>query len=112
MCVHGILPFLTARTVASLKCNSNSYHQEEAEITKLMSSRPRQQRRWLDGITNSMEFEPTPGDSEGQEGSLVRCHAHDRDESDTRERLNSNNKQAQELYSAGFGATRAGGEGS
>ena len=56
----------------------------------------------MDGITNSMEFEPTPGDSEGQEGSLVRCHAHDRDESDTTERLNSNNKQAQELYSAGF----------
>ena len=34
--------------------------------------RGRQRMRWLDGITDSMTFEQTLGDSEGQ-GSLVCC---------------------------------------
>ena len=34
--------------------------------------RGQQRMRWLDGITDSMEFEQTLGDSEGQ-GSLMYC---------------------------------------
>ena len=34
--------------------------------------RGQQRMRWLDGITDSMEFEQTLGDGEGQ-GSLVCC---------------------------------------
>ena len=52
---------------------------------------------------NGHEFEQAQGDGEGQEGSPVRCHPRNRDESDTTERLNNNNNnQAQELYSVGF----------
>ena len=40
---------------------------------------------------NGCEFEQTPGDSEGQ-GSLVCCSPWGRKESDTTERLNTNNK--------------------
>ena len=98
---HGLLSFLTARRGASFKCNSASHHQEEAEIAKLTSSRPRQQRRRLGGTTDSMDTSLSQLQEirEGQEGSLVRGHPRDRDESDTTERLN--NTQAQELCSAG-----------
>ena len=46
---------------------------------------------WWDGITDSMEmnFEQTPGDSEGQ-GSLVCCSPWDCKESDTTKQLNNN----------------------
>ena len=51
--------------------------------------RGQQRMRWLDGITNSMdmEFEQTPGDSEGQ-GSLVCCSPWGHKESDMTELLN------------------------
>ena len=50
--------------------------------------RGQQRRRWLDGITNSMdEFEQAPGDGEGQ-GSLECCSPWGHKESDTTERLN------------------------
>ena len=51
--------------------------------------RGRQRMRWLDGITYSMdvEFEWTPGVSDGQ-GGLACCNSWGRKESDTTERLN------------------------
>ena len=36
--------------------------------------RGQERMRWLDGITDSVEFEQTPGDCEGQ-GSLVCCNS-------------------------------------
>ena len=49
--------------------------------------------RWPDGISDSMdiEFEQTPGDSEGQ-GSLACCSPWGCKELDTSYRLNKNNK--------------------
>ena len=46
--------------------------------------RGRQRKRWLDGITDSMdiEFEQAPGDGEGQ-GSLASCSPWGHKESDT-----------------------------
>ena len=38
--------------------------------------------KWLDGITDSVEFEQAPGDGERQ-GSLACCSAWGRKESDT-----------------------------
>ena len=49
--------------------------------------RGQQSMRWLDGITNSIESEWTPGDGDGQ-GGLVCCNSWGRKESDTTERLN------------------------
>jgi len=46
--------------------------------------------KWLDGITDSVEFEQAPGDGERQ-GSLVCCSPWGRKESDTTERQNNNN---------------------
>ena len=46
--------------------------------------------RWLDGITDSVEFEQAPGDGERQ-GSLACCSAWGRKESDMTERQNNNN---------------------
>ena len=43
--------------------------------------------RWLDGITNSHEFEQALGVGDGQ-GSLVYCSAWGHKELDTTERLN------------------------
>ena len=51
--------------------------------------RGQQRMRWLDGITNSMEFEQALGDGEGQ-GSLACCSPWGHKESDTTEQLNSN----------------------
>ena len=48
--------------------------------------RGRQRMRWLDGITNSIESEWTPGDGDGQ-GGLVCCNSWGRKELDTTERL-------------------------
>ena len=45
--------------------------------------------KWLDGITDSVEFEQAPGDGERQ-GSLVCCSPWGRKESDTTERQNNN----------------------
>ena len=56
--------------------------------------------RWLDDITNSMEFGQAPGVGDGQ-GGLVCCSPWGRKESDTTEQLN-NNKNAQKQY-AQFG---------
>ena len=49
--------------------------------------------RWLDTINelNELEFEQTPGDSEGQ-GCLVCCSPQGCKESDTAQELNNNNK--------------------
>ena len=59
--------------------------------------RGQQRRRWLDGITNSMdEFEQAPGDGEGQ-GSLECCSLQGHKESDTTECPNNNNNQGQRL---------------
>ena len=49
--------------------------------------RGRQRMRWLDGITDSMESEWTPGVGDGQ-GGLACCDSWRRKESDTTERLN------------------------
>ena len=49
--------------------------------------RGRPRMRWLDGITDSVEFEWTPGDSDGQ-GGLVCCDSWGHKESDTTEQLN------------------------
>ena len=51
----------------------------------------RQRMRWLDGIIDSkdLEFDQTPGDSEGQ-GGLVCCSLWGHKESDMTEQLNSN----------------------
>ena len=43
--------------------------------------------RWLDGITNSMEFEQAPGVGDRQ-GSLVCCSPWGRKELDITEQLN------------------------
>ena len=45
--------------------------------------------RWLDGITDSMDFEQAPGDGEGQR-SLVCCSPWGHKELDTTEQLNDN----------------------
>ena len=50
--------------------------------------------RWLDGITNSMDFEQAPGVGDG-EGSLVCCSLWGHKEIDMTERLNNNNKLIQ-----------------
>ena len=50
----------------------------------------RQRMRWLDDITDSMEFEQTLGDIERQ-GNLVCCGPWDCKESDTTEQLNNIN---------------------
>ena len=42
---------------------------------------------------NGNEFEQTPGDSKGQQGSLVCCSPGDHKESDVTERLNNSNKE-------------------
>ena len=47
--------------------------------------------KWLDGITDSMDFEQAPGVSNGQ-GSLVCCSPWGRKESEMTERLNKNNQ--------------------
>ena len=49
----------------------------------------RQRMRWLDGIIDSkdLEFDQTPGDSEGQ-GGLVCCSLWGHKESDMTEQLN------------------------
>ena len=49
----------------------------------------RQRMRWLDGIIDSkdLEFDQTPGDSEGQ-GSLTCCSLWGHKESDMTEQLN------------------------
>jgi len=47
-----------------------------------------QRMRWLDGITDSMDFEQIPGDGEGQ-GSLC-CSPWSHKKSDMTERLNNN----------------------
>ena len=53
--------------------------------------RGRQRKRWLDGITDSMdEFEQGLGDVEGQ-GSLVCCNPWCHKELDTTDRLKNNN---------------------
>ena len=44
--------------------------------------------RWVDGITDSMDFEQIPGDGEGQ-GSLC-CSPWSHKKSDMTERLNNN----------------------
>ena len=49
--------------------------------------RGRQRMRWLDGITDSMEFEWTPGVGDGQ-GGLACCNSWGRKESDVTEQLN------------------------
>ena len=49
--------------------------------------RGRQRMRWLDGITDSMEFEQAPGVGDGQ-GSLACCSPWGHKESDTTEKLN------------------------
>ena len=56
--------------------------------------RGRQRMRWLDGITDLMEYEceQTPGDSEEQ-GSLACCSPWGRKESDTTERLSNHSKR-------------------
>ena len=46
--------------------------------------------KWLDGITDSVEFEQAPGDGERQ-GSLACCSAWGCKESDMTERQNNNN---------------------
>ena len=46
-------------------------------------------RRWLESITDSADFEQTPGGSEGQ-GSLACCSPWDCKESDLTEQLNNN----------------------
>ena len=43
--------------------------------------------RWLDGITNSTEFEQAPGVGDGQ-GGLVCCDSWGRKELDMTEQLN------------------------
>ena len=50
--------------------------------------RGRQRMRWLDGITDSMDLEQTPGDGEGQ-GSLC-CSPWSHKKSDMTEQLNNN----------------------
>ena len=57
---------------------------------KYRRRRGSQRRRWLDGITNSMDmsFEQAPEDGEGQ-GSLVCCSSWGRKESDMTEQLNN-----------------------
>ena len=46
-------------------------------------------RRWLESITDSVDFEQTPGGSEGQ-GSLAYCSPWGCKESDLTEQLNNN----------------------
>ena len=50
--------------------------------------RGRQRMRWLDGITDSMEFEQTLGDGDGH-GIVVCCSPWGRKDLDTTERLNN-----------------------
>ena len=49
--------------------------------------------RWYHPL-NGNEFEQTPGDSEGQQGSLVCCSPGDHKELDMTERLNNNKNNA------------------
>ena len=58
------------------------------EKTEGSGGRRQQKMRLLDDITDSMEFEQTMGDGEGQE-SLVCCSPWGCKESDTTERLNN-----------------------
>ena len=53
------------------------------------SRRGRHRMRWLDGISNSMEFEQALGIGDGQ-GSLACCSPWGHKESDTTEQLNWN----------------------
>ena len=55
------------------------------------SRRQQQRRRWLDGITDSVDIEQTLGDGEGQR-SLACCNPRGCKESDTTEQLNDNKK--------------------
>ena len=57
------------------------------EKTEDMRRRGQQRIRWLDGITNGLEFEQAPGVGDGQ-GSLACCHPWGCKELDMTERLN------------------------
>ena len=73
-----------------LKQKANSLEKApDAEEDWGQEEKGEQKMRWLDGITNSMEFEQTPGDYEGQ-GNLVCYSPWGCKESDTTGWLNNN----------------------
>ena len=73
--LEGLMLKLKLQSFGHLMQRNDSF-EKTLMLGKIESKkrRGRQRMRWLDGITNSNEFEQTPGDSEEQE-SLACCRS-------------------------------------
>ena len=81
--LEGLMPELKLQYFGDLKRRADSL-EKTPMLQKTGGRRGRQRMRWMDGITDSLdiEFEQSPGDSEGQ-GSLACCSLWGSIESDT-----------------------------